>query len=364
MKHPFEQAEKARAASRFKTAQKIYTRLLSGKSLDRETKAEAHLGLADVARIQGYFPQALRHYGKAARLLRNHPEEGYWDAQAGWALTARACGRPREALAVLQKALAFYRDLDDGQGEAFCHWALGGTWRIAGDMKKGLAELRTALGMFQKLKEAEGTAYTCCALGGIYRMLGRYADSGKYYREANRRMRRRDDTFGIAYSYCGLGNVERMAGRFKRALPFYRRAERLYGLIGDRVSYAYTLWSLGTTYKMLGETTRARGAFDKADVLFRMTGDTRGRIYSLLGVAEVEFLKAGDTRSPLPLRERARVRGNAWWKKAGAIAAQSPYAWEKLHVEALRDGRIRPLASRYRQAGSLFHPVSVPVNWP
>lgn len=380
MKQPFQQAEKARAASQFKRAQRIYSGLLKGKPLEAPEKAEAYLGLADVERIQGDFPRALRHYEQASRLLESRPEEGYWDARAGWALAARACGRPLEALAVLEKVLAAYRKQGDLEGQAFAHWALGGTWRIAGDMKKGLLELQTALGMFQKLKAGEGVAYTCCALGGLYRMLGRYGDSGKYYREANRRMRRRKDTFGIAYSYCGLGNVERMAGRFRQALPFYRKAERLYGAIGDRVSYAYTLWSLGTTYKMLGQYSRALRAFGKADELFRETGDTRGRIYSLLGFAEIEFM-----------RDRFTKGLRTYWRRAEELSKRYPFAWERLHVNKILEIRLlqlfdgikaaytpeewkklqrdakrsmRFLSGSYEKAGSSFNPVSMPVNWP
>jgi tetratricopeptide (TPR) repeat protein len=360
----FEKAEKARQASRFKEAQKIYEKWLHRPSLPCEEKAEALLGLADVERIQGDFVQALGHYRKAADLFKDHPGETFWDARVGWALAARACGHPKEALEILKKALRIYRKERDRTGEAFAHWALGGTLRIAGDMKGGLKELQRSLSMFKSLKDSEGVSYTCCALGGLFRMLGKYAESGKFYREANHRMRRRKDSFGIAYSYCGLGNVERMAGRFQAALPFYLKAEKLYGTIGDRVSYAYTLWSLGTTYKMLGQYTQAHRAFYKADNLFKKTGDTRGQIYSLLGFAELEWLKTINPRYPLPLRERARVRGWVVWKKAKAIAVKSDFAWERLHVEALKGGRVNDLASRYRKAGSRFFPTSLPVNWP
>lgn len=347
-----EVAEKARTQSQFKKAQGIYRGLLRKKDLEAEIKIEAYLGLADAERIQGLFPQALIHYQQAARLFKGRHGKACWDAQVGWALAARACGRPKEAHVILQKALAVYRKEKDFEGQAFVHWALGGTLRISGNMKGGLKELLTALEMFKSLKNSEGVAYTCCALGGIYRMLGRYSDSGNYYREANRRMRQRKDIFGIAYSYCGLGNVERMAGRFQRALPFYRKAEKLYGTIGDQVSYAYTLWSIGTTYKMLGQFTQAHKAFYKADQLFKKTGDTRGRIYSLLGFAEVEFLK------------RHLSKGKAWWKQAKAIADKSDFPWEKLHVESIKKGRVHPLASRYQKVRSRFHPTSLPVNWP
>jgi len=350
--HPlFQKAERSRQASNFKAAQKTYRTLLH-RSLPPSEKAEALLGLADVERIQGHFLSAMDHYRQATQLFQKIHPPLVVDAEVGWALAARAMGQPRPALVGLRKALIFYRRDKDPQGEAFVHWALGGTFRIAGRMKEGLKELKKAQHLYQKLGDREGKAYVCCALGGIYRMLGRYEESGKFYGEANRRMRTRGDTFGTAYSYCGLGNVERMAGRFRAALPFYRKAERLYGRIGDRVSYAYTLWSLGTTYKMLGRYREAHWAFYKADNLFRKTGDTRGKIYTLLGFAEVEWLKGH------------RPKGNRWWKRAKTIADRSDYAWEGLHVGALRDGKVSPMKDRYLQAGSKFYPKALPINWP
>lgn len=347
-----QKAEQARWASKYETARKIYKILLKKRDLAIADRGDALLGLADVERIRGYFPEALRHYQEAEKLWHSLSPVSVVDAQVGWALAARASGQPRPALQKLWKALKYYQKEKDLEGEAFVHWALGGTLRIAGDMKKGLQELLIALRLFKKLKNSEGLSYTCCALGGIYRMLGDYAASGRYYREANRQMRHRGDTFGIAYSYCGLGNVERMAGRFKKALPFYKKAEKLYSTIGDRVSYAYTLWSLGTTYKMLGQYSQAHWAFHKADNLFKKTGDTRGRIYALLGHAEVEFLK---NRQP---------KGISWWKQAKRVADSSHYVWEKLHAESLNGGRVKNLSVKYKRAGSSFYPKTLPVNWP
>jgi tetratricopeptide (TPR) repeat protein len=375
----FDQAHQARLSSKFKKAQKLYQTLLKNLSNPLE-KAEAALGLADVERIQGDFRSSLRHYESASKWLKGRDPLGVMDAQVGWALAARAIGRPTEALKKLKLALPFYKKEKDAQGDAFVHWALGGTYRIAGDMIKGLAELQTAFRLYQKLKDDEGLSYTCCALGGVYRMLGHYAESGRWYREANRRMRKRKDTFGTAYSYCGLGNVERMAGRFHQALPFYRKAEKLYGTIGDRVSYAYTLWSIGTAEKMLSHYPAALKSFKTADKLFIQTGDTRGRIYTLLGFAEVEFLNN-------QFKKGFRI----YWKKAEILSNKYSFSWEKLHVNALlkthllnRFEKIKPawnikerkevetkfknallfLQTPYQKTGSLFYPVSLPINWP
>lgn len=137
MQNLFDKAEKARSQSRFESARKIYKTLLHS-SLTQEEKADAFLGLADVERIRGYFPEALSHYHQAGQLFKTIDPTAQLDAQVGWALSARASGHPRPALKELKKALIQYRKQNDIQGEAFTRWALGGTWRIAGDMKKGL----------------------------------------------------------------------------------------------------------------------------------------------------------------------------------------------------------------------------------
>ena len=399
MPHLLEQAEKARLSSRYKTAMGIYERLVKNPGLEKNPppktgskdwsriKSEAFLGLADVERIQGYFSQALHHYQEAEKILKKIDPPSAVDAQVGWALAARAVGRPQEALERLNKALIFYRKDKDRQGEAFTHWALGGTLRIAGDMKRGLKELQTALRMFKSLKDVEGISYTCCALGGIFRMLGRYGESRKYYREANRLMRQRKDTFGIAYSYCGLGNVERMGGRYRKALPFYRKAEKLYGSIGDRVSYAYTLWSIGTAHKMLGDFPKAVRSFLKADKLFLQTGDTRGRIYVNQGLGEIAQLSPNNSS----LRKSLFVYRN---DKRNQVKSEG-FQWESLHETALfcfalielrkvmmdrfdwaappsefrkfekvKRDLTNALRKLYRKAGSRFYPSALPVNWP
>lgn len=393
------EAEKARQDSQFEKARLLYQKLARKPSLPPPERAETLLGLADMERIRGFFPEALEHYQQAAQRFKNLDPTAVIDAQVGWALAARASGQPQAAVQKLQKALIFYKKGKDPEGEAFVHWALGGTLRIAGDMKKGLKELLVALRLFKKLNNSEGLSYTCCALGGIYRMLGEYGKSGRFYREANRRMRQRKDTFGIAYSYCGLGNVERMAGRFKQALPFYKKAERLYGTIGDRVSYAYTLWSIGTTYKMLRFLGKAADYFLKADKLFVQTGDARGRIYVNHGLSEIKIL------SNIPLMDITK-KNELYWRMRAHLDQEKNvietevknYPWENLHEEfmfvfalgrlglfcakkikyknkKLRIKKLRKLKrsiqkaedsirAKYRKTGSKFYPRSIPVNWP
>ncbi len=347
----FEAAEKHRKASRFPSAEQDYRAILKSPRLSLLDRAEAHLGAADVCRLQGRFCASLSDYQKASRLYRQVHSPRLVDAQMGFALALRAVGQPHQALSLLNKAFRHYRDDGDPEGLAFAHWALGGTYRIAGDPTRGWTALKAAEAAYRKQHDAEGAAYTCCALGGLARMRCDLKASSFYYRQANTRMRARRDLFGTAYSYCGIGNVYRMRGNFAKAFKYFQRAEKLYARIGDIVSYAYTLWSMGTAFKMSGRLPEAARAFREAEGLFRKTGDTRGQVYTLLGAAELQILsgKKGDSIARL-------------CAKASRLCKAGGFFWESIHIKAVRNPKSSK--SFYRRAGSRFNPTEYPLNFP
>lgn len=346
----FQAAERARNGSRFAEAERLYLTILKAPRPSVLDRAEALLGAADVARLQGKFGDSLSRYKHALVLFGKVGSPRVVDTQTGLALALRAMGRPREALTLLRKALGHYQADGDAEGIAFAHWALGGTWRIAGDLRKGWSELGLALAAYRDLKDREGEAYACCALGGLARMRCDLDASRHYYGKANALMRRRKDLFGTAYSYCGIGNVHRMEGDFPRALAYFKRAEGLYSRIGDIVSYAYTLWSMGTARKMQGRLGEAAEKFGEAQKLFLKTGDTRGQVYALLGFAEILRLTGQEGRAGKLL------------KTAAALCRKGRFSWEALHVRAVSSPESsQPL---YRKAGSAFSPKTLPLNFP
>jgi tetratricopeptide (TPR) repeat protein len=347
-----QQAEARRARSQFKTAQAAFLKAVQAAP-DSDTGAQAWQGVADCARLLGNFPGALLGYGAALKLAPPKDLAFKADLWCGQALAQRASGKPALALKGLKQALAAYVKLKDADGQAFCHWALGGTLRIAGDLLAARKHLLLAEKAFAQLDQAEGASYVDCALGGVHRMLGLHDENKRYYARASARMRVRQDPFGIAYSWCGLGNVARMNGDLFIALKNFRKAEKGYAKIGDKVSYAYTLWSLGTTFKLMERFGEARKALAKADALFKLTKDGRGQAYVQQALAEIEALE-GD-----PARGLARLKRSAPLTK--------PYAWEARHhlaLTALLQGQPVKAKKAYQSSGSSFQPMSLPVNWP
>jgi tetratricopeptide (TPR) repeat protein len=346
------QAEARRARSQFKSAQAVFLRAVKAAPASAD-QAQAWQGVADCARLLGNFPGALLGYSAALKLAPAKDLAFKADLWCGQALAQRASGKPALALKGLKRALAAYLQLRDADGQAFCHWALGGTLRISGDLLAARKQLLLAEKAFAKLGQAEGASYVDCALGGVNRMLGRRAENKRYYARASARMRVRQDPFGVAYSWCGLGNVARMDGDLVEALKNFRKAEKGYAKIGDKVSYAYTLWSLGTTFKLMERYTEARKTLAKADGLFKLTKDGRGQAYVQQALAEIEALE-GDAK-----------RGLARLKRSAGLA--KPYAWESRHqraLAALLQGKPHLAERAYLGSGSSFRPSSLPVNWP
>jgi len=342
-------AEKERGKSGFKPARRLFLRAARAAQHPL-LLAQAWQGAADCARLLGDFPASVHDYGLALKAAPPKDKALRTDLACGEALAWRGAGEPKKALRGLAAALTSYTNLGDFQGQAFCHWALGGAWRIAGDLPKALAALTSAEKAYRRLKQPEGLAYVHCALGGVQRMLGNESLSLAYYQNANQAMRLRKDLFGTAYSYCGLGNAARMRGDLDTALKFFTKAERVYARIGDRVSFAYTLWSMATTYKLQGLDGKASAAFKKSEKLFTATGDRRGLAYVALGFSELEALRGKNKLSLNKLSQAAQLaRG---------------FAWETRHVRALSAiVRERP-STAYARSGSRFKPSSLPVNWP
>ncbi len=339
-----ETASRLRERSQFASARQVY--LKAARKITGAERAEALLGAADCGRLLGRFGEAQAEYLQASRLLKANAGR-HDDAQLGLALCLRATGKPKTAAQILRSLRLRYQRRNDGEALAFCDWALGSTYRIAGDMRLAQKHLGQAMKAYQVRRAREGQAYVSCALGGVARMLGDDGLSRQRYTWANARMRQAKDIFGMAYSYCGLGNTYRMQGEHIEALRWFKKAEATYAKIGDRVSYAYTLWSMAMSLKMLERWTEAGRLLGKAEKLFTATGDPRGLAYIEMGYSELEALQG-------------RVKkAQAHLAKGRSLA--KPYAWESLHTSWLA-GSAK--ASAYKKHGSAFAPQGVPVNWP
>lgn len=288
----FNRAEKKRELSRFLEAIPLYLEAMRLAGKDPEIKAACYFSLGDTYRMVGDFTRSGKCYKAAHRLVVAAGDETRaLDARVGLALSLRASGELKEALAILEDALKAYRKFGDRAGVAFTLWSRAGALRLKGDLRKAVEGFKEAKTMFSAMRERAGVGYCLTGLGGASRVLGKYKDSNRYYTQANALFRESKDVFGVAYSYCGIANSMRMMGDFKGSLRFFKKAKDNYRKIGDKVSYAYTLWGEGTALQVLGRGKEAMKDFKEAAALFKETKDRRGLIYCALSVGELDFLK-------------------------------------------------------------------------
>lgn len=163
------QAQEQTNRSNYLAAFNIYKNAL--KLIDPEIGSIHELPLlmsiGDTGRMTGNFKDSLTYYQRAITLAQSaHNLELSADAQVGLGLSKRALGYWREALDVLTIAEDFYRNNNDHEGLAFCHWAAAGTYRIKGDIPECIRIFSEALEEFSLLDDQSGASYCMCGLGG------------------------------------------------------------------------------------------------------------------------------------------------------------------------------------------------------
>ncbi|CAG1065641.1 hypothetical protein BAC1_01227 [uncultured bacterium] len=288
----FDKAEKKRELSKFLEAIPLYLEAMRLSGKDPELKAACYFSLGDTYRMVGDFTKSGSCYRAAHKLaVAAGDETKALDARVGLALSLRATGSLKEALAIFNESLKAYKKLDDKAGVAFTLWSRAGALRLKGELKPAIEGFKEAKTLFSRMRDRGGIGYCLTGLGGASRVLGKHKDSNRYYTQANGLFRETKDLFGVAYSYCGIANSMRMMGDFKGSLKFFKKAKDNYKKIGDKVSYAYTLWGEGTALQLIGRDAEAQKDFKAAEALFMETRDRRGLIYCALSTGELDFKK-------------------------------------------------------------------------
>jgi predicted ATPase len=102
------------------------------------------------------------------------------------------------ALAMLEEALALYRDLDDEHGEANVLWAIGNYHYVRGDPDQGVDWFREALPKFSRSADRTMEAWGRHMLGSALIRRGEKEEAGEPLRAALRHFHGAGDVSGIA----------------------------------------------------------------------------------------------------------------------------------------------------------------------
>jgi serine/threonine protein kinase/tetratricopeptide (TPR) repeat protein len=147
-------------------------------------EAEALTEQADIARVRGDLPEAVRAFHRALdRYAALEDMQGVADSLRSLAHVAIQLGETIHARHLLADARRRYAELADPQGEAMCLAGLGDIARLRRDWQDAVDAYRAALTLFRELGHRSGMALGLHGLAEVNRLTGRLADAEEGYRE-------------------------------------------------------------------------------------------------------------------------------------------------------------------------------------
>ncbi|MFY1671014.1 AfsR/SARP family transcriptional regulator [Plantactinospora sp. WMMB334] len=191
----------------------------------------------------------------------------------------------------LRRALALYRDLGDGYGQARVHLNLAVVYERRGQHRAALDHAEQARGLCEDAGERAGQADACNAVGWYNAHLGSHQDALAHCEEALRLYREVGDEKGESHAWDSLGYINNLLGRPEEAIARYRRALALRRKLGHRYFEARALERLGDIHADVGEVVSARDAWQEA----------------LVTLEELEHPDASQVRAKLYLADTMRA---------------------------------------------------------
>jgi tetratricopeptide (TPR) repeat protein len=226
----FSLAESLRGRSKYPEALALYEKSLRGAK--GQERLRCLLAIADTSRMLGEFSGASRHYEKAVALAKKlHDTIASVDGSVGLALSKRALGDWKSALALLKQALKSYKKREDTEGAAFTLWALAGTLsgiayshcgmgnalRMQGNLAGSREHFKRAIALYRRIGDIVSYSYTLWSMGKTYMALGKYSLAEKYLKDALALFRKTKDPRGTIYCRLGIAELRYLAGKTSAA---------------------------------------------------------------------------------------------------------------------------------------------------
>jgi len=260
------------------------------------------------------------------------------------AATVYRAGDPARALAMLERALAFYRRSGDRGAEEEVLYMRGFLLRKQSEHAAALASFEAAYAINRELK-SEGEALMLQDIGITQMDLGRYVEAEQAFAAeralhaaAGDRKAEAEALHNLGYAQAARGLKERVAERYAEALVHFEEALALRRATGDRNGEGRTLEFVAQMQLSLGKPALGVGPAQQAVGVYKSLGDAAGADRASTLLAQLEATMASGDRPPPSGRQRARAsEANDRQNECVAlIQAGDPAAARKLCESARR----------------------------
>jgi tetratricopeptide (TPR) repeat protein len=147
--------------------------------------------------------------------------------------------------------------------------------------------LQRSLAIFRRLEEGDQIAFTLNYLGALARLWGDYAEAGRFWQESLAIYRALGDRWGVAWTLNFWGPMLGEQGAYLEAKQMLQESLTIHQELGNQRGMAGALNSLGYIMGLLGEYQEARSLLQKSLVIRREVGYRRGIAISLNNLGQV-----------------------------------------------------------------------------
>lgn len=261
---------------------------------------------------------------------------------------ARDRGEYETAEEYYLEALAFFREINDREGEALSFKNLGGIAYLQSDYDQAREYLEQSLDIVRELDARTIEARCLNNLGILAQDRNQYDTARKYHNQSLDIKRDLGNRQGEANSLDNLGLAVQRQGQYELAREYHKRSLEIKRELGDRKGEATSLNNLGRIARREGDVDLAREYFERSLDIRRELGDSRGEAHSLNDLGEVarhrgEYTVASEyLEGALELFE--------------GIGSEFGMALSRLTIGrlALARGEVDRAREHARQAGSAF----------
>jgi CHAT domain-containing protein/Tfp pilus assembly protein PilF len=259
---------------------------------DRFEEATALMYLGEVHYNLSEYEEALKAYEHALPLWEasaDHVGEGWTFNNIGAIYSS--WGEKQKAMDSFTKSLHAYQQepsVGRVRGLGISLTAVGGAYVALGEKQKALNYLNRAVPYWRAVNDTNGEARALFQIAEIQSSVGDYATALKNYLNALQFWRSTSDLIGEGRVLTAIGRLYTRSGEYQKALDYLGEALRVRRSSGDRRGQARTLTDLGVVYSSLGDNKKALDYYSDALPLHRVVRDREGEANTLYQFAHAE----------------------------------------------------------------------------
>ena len=209
----------------------------------------------------------------------------------------------RLALAKYERALAFWKTVDDREQQGAALRRIGRIYSGLGDSKKAFEYFILSQTLCATFASVRCNLETSNELSSLYVLLG---DIDKAWQECDRALKLSRDSgnrAGEAQALNNVGEVYYFRGNQEKAIEQYQQALSIWRELGDEKGLAQTFLYLGYSFLDLNNQQAAPN-FAQALALFEKVSDLRGQAKTLTAIGHLHNVN-GERQAALEKYDRA-----------------------------------------------------------